>query len=423
VSGAAEPLRAVVAEPARDAAAFPAAPDRRRRVDAVDLLRGLVIALMLLDHTRDFVHRDAALFDPGNLARTTVPLFFTRWVTHFCAPAFMLLAGVGAALQRSRGKSPGELARFLVTRGLWLVVLEFTVIRFGLAFDLDYRAFPGMLEVIWALGASMILLAGFVRLPIGASVAVGATIVALHNLADAVKVQGWAGPGTAGPDALGAVWMVLHQPGFIVAGGVPLLVAYPVLPWFGVMLLGYALGTVYRWESDRRRRFLTRLGLAATAAFVLLRAANVYGDPKPWAPQASAAFTALSFLDVTKYPPSLAFLLMTLGPALLFLAWAERTPRGPGGRALVTFGRVPLFFFVLQWFVAHPIGIGLSLLAGKPVSHLFGMPGATPPAPGGGFGLGTTYLAWLAGLALAYPLCRWFAEVKRRRTEWWLSYL
>jgi len=160
------------------------------------------------------------------------------------------------------------------------------------------------------------------------------------------------------------------------------------------------------------------------AAFVVLRAANLYGDPRPWmAQERGAVFTALSFIDVTKYPPSLLFVLLTLGPALLFLAWLERTPRGSVGRGLVTYGRVPLFFYLIQWFVAHGLGIGLSLAAGKPVSHLFGMPGAVPPAPGAGFGLGVTYAAWAAGLLLTYPLCRWFAEVKRRDDRWWLSYL
>ncbi|HEU4697908.1 MAG TPA: heparan-alpha-glucosaminide N-acetyltransferase domain-containing protein [Gemmatimonadales bacterium] len=400
----------------------PAAPPRRR-IDAVDLVRGLVIVLMLLDHTREYVHRDAALFQPTDLPRTTVALFFTRWVTHLCAPVFVLLAGTGAALYGARGHSKGELARFLVTRGLWLVVLEFTLVRFGMAFDLDYRGYPGMLEVIWALGASMILLAAFVRLPTAAIAAVGAAIVLLHNLTDGWTVLGWRGPGTAGPDALGAVWMVLHQPGFITVLGVPLLVAYPLLPWLGVMLLGYALGTVYGWEPPRRRRLLVRLGLALSVAFVALRAVNLYGDRAPWSAQPSAAFTLLSFLNTTKYPPSLLFLLMTLGPALLLLAWAERAPRGALGRALVTFGRVPLFFFLVQWLPAHGLALLLARLAGKPAAHLFGMPGATPPAPGAGFGLATTYGVWLLGLALCYPLCRWYAGVKQRRTDWWLSYL
>lgn len=395
----------------------------RPRVDAVDLLRGVVMVLMLLDHTREFVHRDAPLFDAANLSRTTTALFLTRWVTHFCAPVFVFLAGTGAALQRSRGKEPGDLSRFLFTRGLWLVVLEFTVVRLGIAFDLDYGAFPGMMQVIWAIGVAMIVLAAFVHFPTWIAGTVGVGIVALHNLLDVWRVQGWAGPGTPAPDAAAATWMVLHQPGFIVVLGAPMLVAYPLLPWIGVMLAGYTLGSVYTWEPARRQRFLVRLGMAMAAGFLVLRATNLYGNPVPWSRQGSAAFTVLSFTNTSKYPPSLLFLLMTLGPAMLALAWLERVPRGAAGRLLITFGRVPLFYYMLQWFVAHAMGLGLSLVAGKPIGHLFGFPGGTPPAPGGGFGLGATYLAWIAGVAITYPLCRWFAGVKQRRREWWLSYL
>ncbi|HSU14428.1 DUF1624 domain-containing protein [Longimicrobium sp.] len=392
-------------------------PARRARIDSVDLLRGAVMVLMLLDHTREFVHRDAPFFDAADLSRTTVVLFITRWVTHFCAPAFVLLAGTGAALQVVRGKPKGELARFLVTRGAWLILLELTVIRFGVVFDLDYRAFPGMLQVIWAIGVSMMVLAALIRLPTRWIAAIGVAIVALHNLTDAVRV---AGPE---PGGLGALWMVLHQPGFARVLGIRMLVLYPVLPWIGVFLCGYALGHVYRWDAERRWRLLVRLGAGMTAGFVLLRLTNLYGNPFPWSPQKNAVFTVLSFVNTSKYPPSLLFILMTLGPALLMLAWAERTRRGPAGSALVTFGRVPMFFYLLQWPVAHGLALLISMAAGKPTSHLFGFPGAHPPQPGAGFGLGVAYLCWAAGVAMLYPLCRWFAGVKRRRDDWWLSYL
>jgi uncharacterized membrane protein len=392
-------------------------PARRRRIDSVDLLRGAVMVLMLLDHTREFVHRDAPFFDAADLSRTTVLLFITRWVTHFCAPTFVLLAGAGAALQLVRGKPKGELSRFLLTRGAWLVFLELTLIRAGVVFDLDYRAFPGMLQVIWAIGVSMMVLAGLVRLRTRWIAGIGIAIVALHNLTDR-----WA---VSTPEAHGwdAVWMVLHQPGFVRVLGVRLLVLYPVLPWIGVFLCGYALGHVYGWEAGRRRRVLARLGAAMVAAFLVLRATNVYGNPFPWSAQKSAAFTVLSFVNTAKYPPSLLFVLMTLGPALLLLAWVEASRRGPAGRALVTFGRVPLFFYLLQWPVAHGIALLLSLAAGKPTSHLFGFPGAHPPQPGAGFSLRVAYLCWAAGLVVLYPLCRGFAGVKQRRDGWWLSYL
>jgi uncharacterized membrane protein len=400
-----------------------AATPPRMRVDAVDLLRGLVMVIMLLDHTRDFVHRDALFFDPANLDRTTPALFFTRWITHYCAPVFVFLAGTGAYLQLSRGKTKAELSRFLWTRGLWLMVLELTVVRCVVAFNFDYAQFPGFLQVIWAIGVSMVVLAALIHLPLRAVAAIGIGIIALHNLTDAYAVQGWRGPGTEAPDALGAIWMMLHQPGFIVVAGLPVLVLYPVLAWIGVAAAGYAFGAVYDWEPERRRRFLVRLGLGMVAAFVLFRLTDFYGDASAWQPERGAVYGLLSFLNATKYPPSLHFVLMTLGPAILALAWFERLGRGPVARALVTYGRVPLFFYVLQWIVAHLFAIVFSLMAGKSIAHLFAFPGTVPPPENPGFGLGVTYLAWILGIALTYPLCRWFAGVKRRRTEWWWSYL
>jgi uncharacterized membrane protein len=393
-------------------------PARRARIDSVDLLRGIVMVLMLLDHTREFVHRDAAVFDAANLARTTPLLFLTRWVTHFCAPTFVLLAGAGAAMQLARGRSKRELSRYLVTRGAWLVFLEFTLVRLGVAFDLDYRAFPGMLQVIWAIGVSMMVLAALVHLRTRWIAAIGVAIVALHNLTDPLNVP------RPDPDLAGALWMVLHQPGMVPVLGMPLLVIYPLLPWMGVFLCGFCLGQVYAWDAPRRRKLLVGLGMGMIAAFLLLRATNLYGNPFPWTAQKDALFTVMAFVNTAKYPPSLLFVLMTLGPALLMLAWAERARRrGAVGRALVTFGRVPLFFYLLQWPVAHGMGLLLSLVAGKPTSHLFGVPGGTPPEPGAGFGLAVTYAAWLAGVALLYPLCAWFSRVKERRGDWWLSYL
>ena len=412
-------IQTVIPEPP-SAPAQAAPPARRTRIDSVDLLRGAVMVLMLLDHTREYVHRDGLLFDASDLSRTTVVLFLTRWVTHFCAPAFVFLAGTGVALQLARGRSKGEISRFLLTRGAWLIVLEFTLIRFGVTFDLDYGAFPGMLQVIWAIGVAMMVLAALIHLRTRWIAAIGIAIVALHNLTDPLNVA--AAPGTA-PDGGEALWMVLHQPGFVDVLGVRLLVLYPVLPWLGVLLCGYCLGQVYGWDAEPRRRLLVRLGWGMVAAFVLLRLTNLYGNPFPWAPQKNAVFTLLSFINTNKYPPSLLFILMTLGPALLVLAWVEGGRRGPVGRALVTFGRVPLFFYLLQWPVAHGLALLLSLAAGKPTSHFFGMPGFTPPEPGAGFSLAVAYLCWAAGIALLYPLCRWFAAVKQRRDDWWLSYL
>ena len=414
----------------------------RGRIDSIDLLRGIVMVIMMLDHTRDFVHRDILQgFDPTDLSRTNVALFFTRWITHFCAPVFVFLAGTSAYLQFARGKTKRELSRFLLTRGLWLIVLEVTVIRLVVTFNVDYR-FLGMLQVIWVLGVSMIVLAALIHLPLRVTGIFGVAMIALHNLLDGIRVQGWQGPQSSVPSAKAKIWILLHQAfeGFPVLWFFPspvVFVVYPLIPWVGVMAAGYAFGAVYQWDVKRRRRLLLVLGSIATVLFVILRLVNIYGDPSPWARQSTTVFTFLSFLNTTKYPPSLLFLLMTLGPALLMLAWCESKDAGDVsaaserrsllGRlrgALVTFGRVPLFFYVLQWFTAHVISVALHFVAGKPVGWMFGSAAfITGPPPGVGFSLWVVYVCWIAGILLLYPVCKWFAGVKARRRDWWLSYL
>ncbi len=432
---------------APDAQPGPKVPSRSR-IDSIDLLRGIVMVIMMLDHTRDFIHRDVLLgFDPTDLSRTNVVLFFTRWITHYCAPVFVFLAGTSAYLQFARGKSRRELARFLFTRGLWLVVLELTVIRVAVTFNFDY-SFLGGLQVIWALGVSMIALAALIYLPLRLVGVFGVVMIALHNLLDGFKVQSWQGPESPVPSVGAKLWILLHQgfEAFPVLWFFPspvVFVVYPLIPWIGVMAAGYAFGAVYQWDAQRRRRLLLVGGSFATALFVVLRLVNIYGDPARWASQKSAAFTLLSFLNTTKYPPSLLFLLMTLGPALLLLAWfesgtsavaanADRMPAVPGGRsvlsqlrgALVTFGRVPLFFYVLQWVTAHLISVVLHYVAGKPVRWMFDSNVfITGPPPGVGFSLTVVYACWIVGILLLYPLCKWFAGVKARRRDWWLSYL
>jgi uncharacterized membrane protein len=400
------------------------APIRRPRLDSVDLLRGIVMVIMLLDHTRDFTHWAVAEFDPTNIERTYPALFFTRWITHFCAPLFVFLAGTGSYLQLSRGRSKEELSRFLMKRGLWLIVLEFTIVRFLVTFEYDL-SFLGIAQVIWVLGVSMIVLGALVRFSVTAIAAFGIGMIALHNLLDPIRVVVWQGPGSAVPDALSKLWMVLHEGGAFPVAGWPspvLFVLYPLIPWIGVMAAGYALGQVYDWEPARRQQFLLRLGAALTIGFVVLRAINVYGDPSPWSTQPSGVYTVLSFFNVTKYPPSLLFLLMTLGPGLMALAWFERQRVSRLVAALVVFGRVPLFFYLLQWLTAHTLGIVAHVLAGKPWSQFVG--GDFGPWPeGAGFGLGVTYATWIVGTLLLYPICRWYAGVKQRRRDWWLSYM
>lgn len=403
-------------------------PSSRGRIDSIDLLRGIVMVVMMLDHTRDFVHNAVYQFDPTDPTRTNVALFFTRWITHYCAPVFVFLAGTGAYLQFARGKSKGELSKFLLTRGLWLIFLELTLVKLGVFFNLDYR-FVGFLQVIWVIGVSMIVLAALIHLPVSVISGFGLLMIALHNLLDKFRVQSWRGPGTAVPSVTAKIWILLHQAfeAFPIAGfpSPVVIVVYPLIPWIGVMAVGYAFGALYRLDAQTRRRWLLIMGGSATALFIILRAINMYGDPNKWSQQKNTVYTVLSFLNTSKYPPSLLFLLMTLGPAIISLAFFESEGlRGRVAKFFITFGRVPLFFYLLQWFTAHGISILLHFAFGKPVAWLVQSPlnfGTAPP--GTGFNLAVVYVAWIAGVLLLYPLCKWFAGVKQRRRDWWLSYL
>jgi uncharacterized membrane protein len=376
---------------------------KSERLDSVDLLRGVIIALMALDHVRGFF--TDFHFDPTDLTRTTAALFATRWITHFCAPGFFLLAGAGAWLSRTRGRTTADLAKYLLTRGLFLVVLDNTLVMYGWFFTVRYPFGVGV-NVIAALGLSMVALAGLVFLPRGVVAGFGIGMIILHHLVDGFE------PGALG--GLAPVWWVLHGHGFFAVAGLKAFVVYPLVPWIGVMAAGYALGPILLREPASRRRILLSLGLACTLLFVLLRAINLYGDPTPWRQQASVMFTFLSFLGTTKYPPSLLFLLMTLGPAIAALAWLERA-RGPLTRFLITFGRVPLFFYVVHIYVVH-----LAALTVGP-ALLFNPDGSLPE--GLGLGLPAVYGIWALAVLALYPLCRWFAGFKRRRQGGWLSYL
>jgi uncharacterized membrane protein len=398
----------------------------QRRLDSIDLLRGIVMAIMVLDHTRDFVHGPALYFDPTDLARTSPAIFMTRWITHFCAPVFVFLAGLSAYLQRMRGKSVGQLSRFLLSRAVWLFVMELAVLHLLVWFNLDFSLI-GPLQVIWALGWSMIALAGLIYLPTPAIAAIGVSIVVLHNLFDNVHVTAWTGPQSPVPSLLAKGWMMLHQPGLFPLGAAPspvVWVIYPLIPWVGVMAAGYAFGAIYEREGERRIVLLRRTGLLLIAAFVVIRGINVYGDPSRWSRQPSVLWTVLSFMNTTKYPASLLYVLMTLGPALLALSWFEASRVGAWSRPLVILGRVPLFFYLLQWPLAHASGIVANLIAGRPYEYMFLMPPALfNVSPGQGFRLWVVYVCWICIILIAYPPCRWFAGVKQRRRDVWLSYL
>ena len=389
------------------------------RIHSVDILRGLVMIVMALDHTRDFVNTQAQAFRPEDLAQTTTAIFMTRWITHFCAPVFMLCAGLGAFLRLERtGGRVVDLSRFLWTRGLWLVVLEITLVRIGFFFDVDYSGLI-ILLVFWALGLSMIVLAALVWLPWRAVAAISVAMILLHNLLDPVRA--------ASLGSMTWLWRVLHEPGLLLTPPPVIVVGYPLIPWIGVMAAGFCLGRVYLLPPAARSRFLVRLGLGLTLAFLIIRAVNIYGDPSRWSGQATPMFTVLSFLNTTKYPPSLLFLLMTLGPAIAMLGWIDRV-RASDNNPLIVFGRVPLFYFVLHLPLIHAIQILMTWMKYGAAPFLF----LPPPTLGTartafpadyGWSLGVTYLVWIAVVLLMYPICLWFARLKARRRSWWLSYL
>jgi uncharacterized membrane protein len=377
--------------------------------------------LMALDHVRDFFS-DRLYMDPVDLNTTTPGIFLTRWVTHYCAPTFIFLAGTAAFLSGTRGKTTSELSWFLFTRGLWLAFMEVTINR--MLWMSNYDLLHHGAGVFWAIGWSMVVLSGLVYLPVWLITRFGVWMIVLHNLLDGLTAAQLHLPDW--------VWVILHSPGdaAVLTGAVngqdiTFGTGYCLIPWMGVMAAGYGFGTLMQLDRETRRRRLFLLGADLILAFIILRATNLYGDPRPWAYQSSSPWTFLSFLNCTKYPPSLLFLLMTLGPAILFLAIFDR-PLGRWAQPVITFGRVPLFFYLLHIPLIHGGAVLLDYLR-------FGW---SPQAGAGpwevreemvpssyGVSLPTVYLIWIAVLIILYPPCRWFADVKRRRRDTWLSYL
>lgn len=370
------------------------------RLLSLDRARGLAMALMALDHTRDFWGDHS--IRPTDLSRASALLFFTRWVTHFCAPTFVLLAGTSAYLH-GRRLTGAELSRFLVTRGLWLVFLELTVVRAG--WSLAVHMPRVTLQVIWALGWSMVALAALRALPRWAIALFGAVVCVGHNALDGVHFSS-------------SLWAIAHESRRFSLGPLRVFVLYPLIPWVGLMALGYALGPVFERPLGEQRRALALMGVACLVAFVALRVPNVYGDPTPWSPVARTGFSILATINTAKYPPSLAYLLMTVGPLLLLLSWWTHE-RATVGDRLVQFGRVPLFFYVIHLPMLQ-VSAGLYLIARGGVAAI---ESAIRSGRGTGLSLPMVYAVWLLVLVVLYPACRWFAALKARRRDWWLSYL
>jgi len=396
------------------------------RIVSIDVLRGVAMVMMALDHVRDYYA--PTLFAVEDLTRTTWALFLTRWITHTGAPIFVLLVGTSAYLYRSRHRlNRGELARFLFLRGLWLIVLEFTVMHFvwWLGPDTGWLASPYSIlygQILWAIGLSMVVLAGLVYLPVAVVGAIGALMIVGHNLLERWSFE--LGILTTNPAELTVaqkLWAVLHVPTrFPWLGDHWFGVVYPLIPWVGVVALGYGLGPVFRLEPERRRRIFLWLGLGLCVAFVALRAINIYGDPYPWTAQKSPLFTVFSFGNCEKYPVSLSFLLMTLGPIFVMLALLDRA-RGPVARVLAVFGSVPLFYYVVHLALINATaGFYFYLRWGQP---RWGAMMYAPYPLGYVYNLPVVYAVATGVVLVMYPLCRWFADVKRKSDAWWLSYL
>lgn len=393
-------------------------PLKGKRIKSIDLLRGIAIIVMALDHVRDYFHADQFLYDPTDMSQTNASLFFTRWITHFCAPAFVFLAGTSAFLVGER-KTKKELSAFLFKRGLWLVLLEIIFINFAWSFN---PAFPFFrLQVIWALGFCMVMMSGVIYLPAKVILVIGLLLLFGHNLFDNIHATG-----NSFKDFL---WAALHERKRFYIGGYTVGTAYPIIPWFCIMVLGYCFGSLYKkgMNASLRKKYLLSIGSSAIALFLLLRAINNYGDMEPWSVQKSFILTVCSFLNVTKYPPSLLYALMTLGPSIILLALLEK-PLNSFGKIIIPIGRVPLFFYILHIFLIHLLAVIAIILSGRPWTDMIttgGLNGKDSPwLIGYGFPLGIVYMVWLLVVFMLYPLCKWYDAYKTKHKEkWWLSYL
>ncbi len=378
----------------------------KQRILSIDVLRGLIMIIMALDHTRDFFSN--VYFDPLDLTKTSPQLFLTRWITHFCAPVFVFLAGTSAFLSFSSGKTKKEASLFLLTRGLWLIFAEIAIINLAWSFDPTYT-FVGV-QVIWAIGWSMVFLAGFIFLkPIYVGI-IGLIMIFGHNALDGIKAESFG--------SYKILWMFLHEQNFInYANNTRFFgVMYPIIPWVGVMAAGFAFGTVFKMEAEKRKKWLLITAFSCIALFIIIRYTNMYGDMKTWQPQNSWWKNVLAFINCSKYPPSLLYLLMTLGPSMLFLLLFEKWNNGLT-RIFAVYGRVPFFYYVLHVVLIHGGAVLLSLVLGITPSTFF------EPNAQWGYSLRYVYLAWIIFVVLLYWPCKWFMHVKARRKDWWLSYL
>ncbi|TDD98032.1 DUF1624 domain-containing protein [Flavobacterium cellulosilyticum] len=384
-----------------------------QRILSIDLLKGLVMVIMALDHTRDYFHYSAFYFDPTDPTKSTLPIFFTRFITHFCAPAFSFLAGLSACLV-GRRKSKSELSSFLVKRGLWLVFIELTIVNFAWYFDLSFRN-PSLI-VIWSLGISMIVLAALIHLPKKIILVFSILVIFGHNLLDTTHFTG------------NVLWAILHEYAiFNISETHHLNVYYPIIPWIAVMSLGYYFGSFYDKSYDilKRKKVFNRIGISALLLFVFIRFINRYGDPIPWKDYGTISKDLISFLNPSKYPPSLLYLLMTLSGTILFLANSEKL-KGKVVDFFSTFGRVPFFYYIIHIYVIHLFALLFAQLTGFgwKIMILPTWVSEVTALKGYGFPLSVVYAVWIGIILLLYPICKKFDNYKQSHKEkWWLSYL
>lgn len=384
------------------------------RIASLDAVRGIIMVIMALDHARCFFSKSQLLFDPLDLTFTTPALFFTRWITNFCAPGFFLLAGCGAYISAARGKPLKQLSLTLSTRGLWLILLGFTVNKFFWGFSYDISSFTA--GIFWCLGCSMIFLSGMVFLPYPVILAVSLSMILFHNCFDAVN-----------PEYFGNfswIWAILHQKGPIPVGNYfTLYILYPLVPWLGVMAGGYCLGKPLLSAQQERKKTLVVWGIGMLLAFFIIRGLNLYGNPVNWAAQKDAIFTFMNILDCEKYPPSLSYLLITLGPIFLLIAALDK-PLGSWFNPLIHLGAVPFFFYIIHIPVLNLLEkiISLTVVSGaswqvNPLGQRISPPDIIH------WDLIMTCTGWLLAVLLLYPACRLFSRLKANRKDWWLSYL
>ncbi|MFC4477442.1 DUF1624 domain-containing protein [Flavobacterium chungangensis] len=385
-----------------------------KRQPSIDIVRGIVMIIMALDHVRDLMHVDSITQSPTDLTTTSPLLFFTRFITHLCAPTFVFLAGTSVYLSLQNKNNVSETRKFLLKRGIWLVVLEFTIVNFGLFFDIGFHSL--LFEVIAAIGFGFIILSALLKIRSQTLGIIGLLILFFHNLTPLIPF--------AENSILKTALAPLFSPIVFPFSGRAFIMGYPPIPWLGIMLIGFATGKFFEWTEEKRKQLFTKIGLTALVLFIIIRFVNIYGDPALWTTQKNVVFTFLSFINVTKYPPSLLFCLATLGIMFLLLAFAEQFTNSIK-KVYLVYGKVPLFYFVVHFYVIHFLTLLMLFAQGFSFSQFEFATGTfgRPKGIESGLSLWLIYLIWIFVVVLLYKPCQWFGKYKSEHKYWWLQYI